>query len=48
MIYVYYYESIFLRQIYSYNFHISKLNNSKVIDDFIISIFNPNLVKNDF
>ena len=33
MIYVYFYESVFLRQIYSYNFHFFKPNNLKVIHD---------------
>jgi hypothetical protein len=31
--YVYFYESIFHDKIYSYSFHIWKLNNLKVIDD---------------
>jgi hypothetical protein len=33
MIYVYFLWKYFLRQIYSYNFYIYKLNNLKVIDD---------------
>jgi hypothetical protein len=48
VVYVYFYESIFSRQIYSYGFHIFKLNNLKVIHDFIFSMFDPNLVQNDF
>jgi hypothetical protein len=32
--------------IYWYDFHISKLNNLKVIDDFIFSIFDSNLIQN--
>jgi hypothetical protein len=33
VIYVYFLWKYFLRQIYSYGFHISKLNNLKVIHD---------------
>jgi hypothetical protein len=33
MIYLYFYENIFSRQFYSYDFHIFKLNNLKTIHD---------------
>jgi len=33
MIYVYFYKKYFLRQIYSYNFYIYKLNSLKFIDN---------------
>jgi hypothetical protein len=35
MIYLYFYENIFLRQIYWYDFHIFKLSNLKTIHDLL-------------
>jgi hypothetical protein len=39
---MYIFIKVFLRQIYSYSFYISKLNNLKIIHDFIFPMFNPN------
>jgi hypothetical protein len=45
MIYVYFYESIFLRQIYSYNLYICKLKNLKAIDDLYLQYLTQSLSK---
>jgi len=42
---MYTFIKLFLRQIYSYIFYIYKLNNLKVIDDFIFSMFDQILSK---
>jgi hypothetical protein len=44
--YVYFYESIFFKQIYSYSFHICKLNNLKVIDNLYFLMFDLNFIIN--
>ena len=39
---------VFSRQIYSYNFHICKLNNLKVIDDLYSQYLTQNMSKTTF
>jgi hypothetical protein len=47
MIYSLFYMKYFSRQFYSYDFHIFKLNNLKIIHD-LIPMFDLNLVLNVF
>jgi len=42
---MYTFMKVFLRQIYSYNFHICKLNNLKVIDDLYFQCLTQTLFK---
>ena len=46
--YVYFYESIFSKQIYSYGFHIFKFNNLKVIHDLYSQCLTQTLSKTTF
>jgi len=45
---MYIFMKLFSRQIYSYNFHISKLNNLKVIDDLYSQCLTQTLSKTTF